>query len=180
MNPRNPNYRRVAYALALLVVLGCVYLLLRGRMMDAAVLGAFVIFSTAFGLWRDKVPALFTLLFTIVATINAAGYVFDLWQQPVWFDEAVHVVTPSALVGALAWELIQRDMVEPWRNGWRYFLKVLALGLLIGFAWEGFEYVAGLIGSKSDTMKDLAMDTIGAALAALFCVWQARREPPSA
>ena len=123
---------------------------------------------------QDRLPALVTLLFTAVAVLNGAGYAFDLWKHPVWFDEVVHVVTPFVLVAALAWMLIQRDVADPASNRLSYFAKVSLLGLLIGLAWEGFEYLAGIIGTRTDSLVDLAMDTLGSLLAALFCLWAAR------
>ncbi|WP_305098147.1 hypothetical protein [Croceibacterium aestuarii] len=163
-----------SFALATLTAICAVYLVLAGRAADAGILAVMVAGSLAFLLWQDRLPALFTLLFTAVAALNGAGYAFDLWQRPVWFDEVVHVLTPFVLVSAIAWLLIQRNEAKPAMNRATYFLKVGTLGLLIGFAWEGFEYLIGIIGSRADTASDLVMDTIGAVGAALFCLWAAR------
>lgn len=173
----DPRLRSVAWGLVAVVTLGALYMLIRGRIGDAAVLAGFVTAAVAIGSWRHEVPALFTLLFGVVATINAAGYVFDLWQDPWWFDEFVHVVTPFAIMGALAWVLIDRDMAEPESNGWAYFGKILFLGLLIGFAWEGFEYLVGIVGDRLDTGIDLVADSTGSLLGAAFCLWAAREGP---
>ncbi len=163
-----------ALALAAIVVAAALYLAVQGRTIDAAVLAGFVVLSIGFALWQDRLPRLFTLLFTLVATLNAAGYVFDLWSVPVWFDELVHVVTPFVLISAVAWMLVSRDAAHPQRNGITYFGRILIVGMLIGFAWEGFEYVAGLIGDRRDTIMDLVMDGLGSLMAAAFCLHAAR------
>ncbi len=173
---RSAILRHAALVLTASVVAGALYLLGQGRTLDAVVLSGFVLLSIGFALWQDRLPALFTFLFTVAAAINAAGYVFDLWVSPVWFDEAVHIFTPFVVVAALAWLLVRRDDAHPQRNGAVYFAKILFLGLLIGFAWEGFEYVATLIGDRRDTIMDLAMDAIGSLLAAVFCLYAARSD----
>lgn len=177
MSIHNPLFRTFAWVLAAIVTLGAVYLVVHARYFDAAILFGFVAVAMAIGMWNDRVPALFTLLFGIVAAINAAGYVFNLWQSPWWFDEFVHVITPFALLGAIAWVLIERDMSNPTRNSATYFVKILFLGLLIGFAWEGFEYVVGIVGDQLDTILDLVADGIGSLFGAAFCLWAARAGP---
>lgn len=177
MSLHNPLFHRIGWGLAALVTLGAGWLLLQSRYGDAAVLFGFVTVAVAIGSWKDRVPALFTLLFGVVALINAAGYIFDLWNSPWWFDEFVHVITPFAMMGALAWLIIERDMANPTSNGPTYFAKILFVGLLIGFAWEGFEYVVGIVGDRRDTVIDLVADGIGSLLGAGFCLWAARVGP---
>lgn len=169
-----PAFRWAAYGLAALSAAGAVYLLIGGEPGKALVLAGLVIGAVAFGLWHERVPDLFTLLLAVTALLNAAGYIFGLWDKVDWYDEAVHVVTPFAVVGLIAWILIARDMVQPRRNGLGYFAKVLFVGLLIGFAWEGFESAAGMAGSQRDTIVDLIADGIGSLLAAVFCLWAVR------
>ena len=173
-------WRRLSLALATLALAGAGYLAVLGRLADAAILSTFVVASFALALWRDVLPPLFAALFTTAAAINAAGYVFDLWRDPIWFDEAVHVLTPFVIVAAAGWLLIARNLVHPRANRLPYFLKILAIGLLIGLAWEGFEFLIGIVGSRLDSLIDLAMDLLGSLLAAAFCLHTARREPPPA
>lgn len=174
----SPRLRWAAYALTAVALAAAAYLAVQDSLRNAAIMAAFVIVSIAFSTWEKRLPSLFTFLFTAVAVLNAAGYIFDLWEQPVWFDEFVHLVTPFVLVAALAWLLIQRNDIDPEENGLVYFLKVGLMGLIIGFAWEGFEYVAQIIGDRADTISDLIMDTIGSLLAAAFCLWAARNAAP--
>lgn len=159
-----------------LALVGAAYLAVQGRWADAAVMAGFVIAAVLFAISRDRLPSLFTFLFALVAAINAAGYAFNLFQTPVWFDEVVHVITPFALVAALAWLLIKRDQVDPVRNPGAYVIRIVLLGIVIGLLWEGFEWLVGIIGTARDTIIDLAMDMLGSILAALFCLLAARSD----
>ena len=168
------GWRYAGFFLTAVALFAAAYLALQGRWWDAAVMGGFVVAAVLFALWRDRLPSLFTFLFTLVAAINAAGYVFNLFKTPFWFDEFVHVITPFAVVAALAWLLIRRDNAQPRRNTGSYFIKIVLLGIVIGLLWEGFEWLIGIIGTVQDTLIDLTMDTIGSILAALFCLAAAR------
>lgn len=57
----------------------------------------------------------------------------------------------------------QEDACTP-----KFLLGLLIIGLVLGFVWEGFEWVIGIIGDRHDTIVDLAMDGLGAILAALL------------
>ena len=170
------GWRYAAYCLTGIALIGAVYLALQGRWSEAAIMAGFVITAVLFARWRDRLPSLFTCLFALVAAINAAGYVFELFASPPWFDEFVHVITPFAIVAALAWIMIRRDDAYPVTNPAGYLVKIVLLGILIGVLWEGFEWLIGIIGTTRDTLIDLAMDTIGSLLAALFCLAAARSE----
>ena len=173
------GWRYGAYCLTAIALFGALYLALQARWGGAAVVAGFVLAAVLFARWRDRLPSLFTFLFTVVAAINAAGYVFNLFASPVWFDEFVHVVTPFAIVAALAWILVRRDAAYPISNPAGYFVKIVLLGIGVGLLWEGFEWLVGIIGSTRDTLIDLAMDTAGSILAALFCIFAARSEDAS-
>ena len=170
------GFRYAGFGLTALALIAAAYLVLQGRWLDAAVMAGFVLGGVVLALWRDRLPSLFTFLFALAGAINAAGYVFNLWTTPAWFDEAVHVFTPFSIVAALAWILVKRDKALPSVRPGSYFLKIVLLGLAVGIAWEGFEWLIGIIGGTRDTVIDLAMDTLGAVLAALFCLWAAHSE----
>ena len=169
------GWRYAGFFLTAVALLAAVYLALQGRWSDAAIMGGFVLAAVLFAAWRDRLPSLFTFLFALVAAINAAGYVFNLFQTPFWFDEFVHVITPFAIVAALGWLIIERGD-NPQNHPAGYVVKVVLLGILIGLLWEGFEWLIGIIGPFQDTLIDLAMDTIGSFLAALFCLAAARSD----
>lgn len=170
----SPRLTWGAYGLTAVALAGAAYLLWAGRVADAAILAGLVTAAVVVARMRAGLPPLFTLLFATVAAINAAGYVFHLWETPWWFDEFVHVVTPFVLIAAVGWVLIARNELDPAANTAGYFIRVVLLGLLVGFAWEGFEYVIGIVGYRRDTVIDLAMDALGALLAAGFCLYAAR------
>lgn len=101
-------------------------------------------------------------LLAVAALINAAGYLLGLWHDETLFDELVHFYTSFAGIAAigrlaLAKEWLPRAASRP--------LALLAIGLALGIAWEAFEYAIGIIGSRHDTLMDLAMDGAGALLA---------------
>lgn len=170
------GFRIASFGLAALSLGAAGWLALHRHWFEAVIMAGFVLVALLFGLWRERLPSLFTFLFTLAAAINALGYVLELWETPLWFDEVVHVFTPFALVAAIAWILLKRDDVNPSSNPVGYLLKIVAIGLAIGLAWEGFEWVIGIVGTWSDTVIDLAMDGIGSVVAALFCLWLARKE----
>lgn len=170
------GWRYAGFVLAAIALIAAVYLALQGRWVDTGVMAGFVAAAVVFAMWRDRLPSLFTFLFALAATINAAGYVFNLFATPFWFDEFVHVITPFAIVAALAWLLIKRDDAYPVKNSGGYLIKIVLVGVLVGLLWEGFEWLVGIIGTSRDTLIDLAMDMIGSVLAALFCLAAARNE----
>lgn len=169
-------FRYGAYALTAAALVAAAWLATEQRWFEAAIMAGFVAAAVLFALWRDRLPSLFTFAFALVAAINAAGYVFELWRNPAWFDEAVHVVTPFAIVAAVGWLLVKRDSAHPRSNPAVYVLKILLIGIVVGIAWEGFEWLIGIAGSWNDTLMDLLMDSIGALLAAGFCLAAARSD----
>ena len=174
--PDSNTWRTAGVILTALALAGAAYLATQSRWGDAAVTAGFVVTAILFAIWRDRLPSLFTFLFTLVAAINAAGYVFNLFSSPVWFDEFAHVITPFAIVAALGWLLIRRGDGYPASSPTGYIARIVLLGIAIGLAWECFEWLVGIIGSTHDTLVDLVMDSLGSLLAALFCLATARSE----
>lgn len=171
----NSNGLRYAgFGLTFLSLLVAAWLALQGRWFEAAIMAGFVLAALLFSVWRDRLPSLFTFLFTVAAAINALGYVLELWKTPFWFDEGVHVITPFTIVAAIAWLLVKRDHAYPIKNPAGYLLEILLIGLAIGVLWEGFEWAIGIVGTWNDTLIDPTMDMLGALLASLFCLAVAR------
>jgi hypothetical protein len=170
------SLRYAGFGLTFLSLFAAGWLTVQGRWFEAAIMAGFVFVAVLLGIWRDRLPSLFTFLFALAAVINALGYVLELWKSPFWFDEAVHVITPFAIVGAIAWILVKRDNAYPVTNPGGYLLKIVLIGLVIGVLWEGFEWAIGIVGNWNDTLLDLLMDGIGTLLAALFCLSAARSE----
>lgn len=95
-------------------------------------------------------------LLALAALINGAGYAFTLWHDRTAFDEAVHCYTSFAIVAAVGRYAFPRSSS----------LALIIFGIAIGVGWEIFEWAIGIIGDPYDTMGDLLMDGLGAALAA--------------
>lgn len=120
-----------------------------------------------------------TVLTAIVVFIFASmflGEIADFYERFWWWDVVLHF-TSALTFGLMGFLLIfmlfegDRYAAPPWA------LSVLAfsVGLSIGALWEIFEFtmdqVFGMNMQKSglmDTMKDLIIDTAGAAIGAVF------------
>nr|WP_294171107.1 hypothetical protein [uncultured Sphingomonas sp.] len=93
--------------------------------------------------------------------MNTAGYLQALWHERTPFDETVHGFTAFAGMAAGGWFVLKQ---RPHLSGLLW--KAAATGLMIGVAWEGFEWAIGIMGDLRDTIIDLVMDTAGALAAA--------------
>lgn len=130
-------------------------------------------FAALFGIELPR-----TLLTTIVIYIFAAlflGEVADFYERFWWWDVILHFLSALSF-GLMGFLLIfmlfegDRYAAPPWA------LSVLAfcVGLSIGATWEVFEFSMDQLFNMNmqksglvDTMKDLIIDTVGAAIGAL-------------
>lgn len=110
---------------------------------------------------REKL--FYGLVLVLAALVNAAGYLLSLWHDETVFDEVVHLFTSFAVLASIGKFLITAKGMRPSATltAW-----LLAFALILGIAWEFFEWVIGIIGGRQDTLMDLAMDVAGGALAA--------------
>lgn len=115
---------------------------------------------------RRTFPPFLGLLLTLAAMVNTAGYVFHLWHQRTSFDEAVHGFTFFAGTASAGWFFLRRT---PHLQG--LYWKAALVGLMVGLAWEGFEWAIGIVGDTRDTVIDLLMDVVGALAAAALLQW---------
>ena len=111
-------------------------------------------------------------LLALAVLINVAGYGLGMWHDETLFDELVHFYTSFAGVAAigrlaLANEWLPRAASRP--------AVLLTIAVALGIIWEAFEYAIGIVGSRHDTLMDLAMDLTGATLAAVLIAWVAGR-----
>jgi hypothetical protein len=162
----------LALGIAMFALGASAWLATHGKIGEAALMAGFVVTAVAFGSSRPRLPPIFTLLFALAAGINALGYVLELWHNPVWFDEVVHVLTPFTIVAAIGWLSIKRTGKPS-----HYLAKMVLVGIALGLAWEAFEWMIGIIGTFQDTLLDLLMDTIGATLASWFSLSVYPSEP---
>lgn len=120
-------------------------------------------------------------LFTFALTVNLAGYLFNLYEQLLWFDEFLHFYTPLALTLALGLRLYSRGLAEIREHTFILALTVACVGIAAGTLWEIAEWAydqmvaADAILGKTDTIIDLLLDTAGAVSAGLIIVRMSRR-----
>jgi hypothetical protein len=109
----------------------------------------------------------------LVGILNLLGYAAGWFQTVSFYDEMVHALTSFwlGLVGWRLWRLRARD--EPPQL--QAFLVIAGTMLTAGLMWEFFEAAVSLIGTRWDTLIDLALDWLGGAAAGLFAVLDLRR-----
>lgn len=111
---------------------------------------------------------------------NLAGYWWNLYKQIRWFDEILHAFTTFALTLLLAWLLYGVVLKGAQTRPILLILTVASLGLGIGALWEIAEWVydqmvaGNVILGKNDTIIDMIMDAMGAALAGVASVGMAK------
>lgn len=96
------------------------------------------------------------------ALIVSPGYGLGWFYGINPFDEAVHFLN-GALLGAVFVALLQADG-RP-RTAWGLVWRSALFGIVLGAVWEVFEAATNLIGDFTDTWTDIALGTLGAALA---------------
>jgi hypothetical protein len=115
------------------------------------------------------------ILFSIV--LNAAGFLWKLFEPIPLYDEIAHFVTPFTLVLILA-EIIYRgggdDEFFPTPR--RAIITGSVIGLLGAAGWEGVEVVMSLMGmSISNTLPDTIFDVVLGVLGGAAGAWAADR-----
>ena len=122
-------------------------------------------------------------LAAVLTLVNVAGYVFDLYARYWWFDRVLHAATILALTYWSAVFVLRRVLTGVGRHRLLLAVVIACVGVAVGAWWEvaewGFDRVApgDVIKGKYDTIIDLVMDTLGAALGAwmsLRALWPAR------
>jgi len=125
-------------------------------------------------------PTAWVLLASLMAA-NAAGYLFDLYQQFWWFDRVLPACTILALTLWLAIFVRARALKGGAGQGLLVILILASVGIAIGALWEvaewGFDQIApgNVIKGKHDTILDIIMDTAGAVAASLLA-WRFLRQ----
>ncbi len=107
-------------------------------------------------------PGFYVALLAGAVLVNAGGYLLSLWHDRTIFDEAVHLYTSFAVVAGIGRYTVGRAAFQGFSSR---LWPLLIVGIALGVAWEVFEWAVGMIGSRRDTIMDLAMDTAGAAIA---------------
>lgn len=118
---------------------------------------------------RRPFPALSDILITAPFLIDVAGNAADLYDTLAWWDDANHFFNWALLSGG-AGLLVPRANLA----GWQLAGLVIGFGAVTAIGWELAEYVAFIRNSPElatayeDTLGDLALGTIGSAVAALL------------
>jgi hypothetical protein len=117
------------------------------------------------------------LLIVFCIALNAAGFLWKLFEPVLLYDEIAHFITPFTLVLILA-EIIYRSGGDDdfFNTPQRAIITGSAIGFLGAAGWEGIEIVMALWGltisnAPPDTLFDVALGVLGGAAGA----WTADR-----
>ncbi len=156
---------------------------LAGGMVVSAIAGAwwgvlgllsFLVLSLTLLLLVRRLPHLVHFLVVLAIFLNGYGWVYNWFDVVVLYDELVHAYTTGALALAAAlW--LWRDGDYPSRYG-QFAATTAGLGLGFGILWEIAE-MAFLDLRLIDTISDLIMDAVGAAVAGLSGAWVVHCRP---
>jgi hypothetical protein len=158
-----------------LLAVALVYVAIMGNWFGALLLAAFLAVSVAFVVAKP-LPSLFDLLFVAAAMLNAAGWVWNLYDRIMGYDEIAHLVTSFAVTLSLGF-LVYREVREPFREHRLHFMLVIAsFGITLGAFWEIFEWT--LLRSLPNPIVDIMVDSLGAVGAGVFAAWALGLEQP--
>ena len=118
---------------------------------------------------KTKIFYLALFSFSLLAILYAAALAYGLFFYWRWFDIPMHFLGGFFAGGVSLWVFFKRS-----RNGREIFLATFFGALLIGAAWELFEYFTGftfvVYGTYTfDTVKDFLMDALGALVLWAVC-----------
>lgn len=105
-------------------------------------------------------PRLTFLLVGFCVALNAAGFLFHLFEPILLYDEIAHLINSFTLVALLA------EVIYRWGGGAEFFptprraiLTGIVIGLLGAAGWEIIEVILGAMGAAiSNTLVDSIFD----------------------
>lgn len=114
---------------------------------------------------------IFYYLIPILVAIFVLGNVFELYEQPTIFDKLVHLYG-SFVITTLTGLLIKK-LFNINKTNLFLILIILFIALLVGIAWEIFEFILGNILKENllESVEDVITDIISNTLGALLGVW---------
>jgi hypothetical protein len=117
------------------------------------------------------------LLILFCIALNAAGFLWKLFEPVLLYDEVAHFVTPFTLVLILAEIIYRSGGDDEFFNTPR---RAIVTGSVIGFlgavGWEGVEVVMSLMGmSISNALLDSIFDVVLGILGGAAGAWAADR-----
>ena len=160
-------WRMLAWAGVALQVAALLFVLWSQQWNGAWTIALFLGLSTGFLLMQNRLPGLIDFLVVLAALLNAGGWAWEWYHSIVWFDEFVHAFTSFAVVAAIAWVAWSRRWITAASGSKAFILQAAAIGFGLGVVWEIFESLF-LNLTFWDTVMDLIMDTLGAAIAGWF------------
>jgi hypothetical protein len=165
---RLPLYRSVLLALRVALCVFLAVLLVLGDLQAALIVAIFLGLSFAHVLRSDRRPALFDVFFALAAIAGALGFVFDLFDEIVAYDELTHAFTTFSV--SLTFYFLFYGGTVPEGRAVALGTSVFTLGVTVGAYWEIFEWF--FIGKYTmvDTISDLLVDSGGALAAALVAL----------
>jgi hypothetical protein len=117
------------------------------------------------------------LLILFCIALNAAGFVWKLFEPILLYDEIAHFITPFTLVLILA-EIIYRNGGDD--DFFNTPQRAIVTGSVIGFlgaaGWEGIEVTMSLMGlTISNALPDTIFDVVLGVLGGAAGAWTADR-----
>lgn len=104
----------------------------------------------------------------VTCAFNAAGLKWRLYDKIFFFDGVAHFITAFAITPCCSLFLLAPLLGAFKTHKIAFILISAGLGIAIGALWEIFELAVGMSANYADTISDLALDTAGAFLAALW------------
>jgi hypothetical protein len=117
------------------------------------------------------------LLILFCIALNAAGFLWKLFEPILLYDEIAHFITPFTLVMILA-EIIYRSGGHDdfFNTPMRAVITGSVIGLLGAVGWEGIEILLSLMGvAISNTLPDSTFDVALGVLGGAAGAWAADR-----
>jgi hypothetical protein len=117
------------------------------------------------------------LLILFCIAVNAAGFLWKLFEPILLYDEIAHFITPFTLVLVLA-EIIYRSGGDDdfFNTPRRAVITGSVIGLLGATGWEGIEILMSLVGIPiSNTLLDSMFDIVLGVLGGAAGAWAADR-----
>ncbi len=113
-------------------------------------------------------------LIIVLGLLHFSAEFFYLYWTYWWFDVLMHFL--AGLSGGLVtyWVLAESRVWDRWvgRRSTDYIMAVFLCVMIVGIAWEIFEYTNGIIQSHEryqfDVINDLILDGLGAIVAAFI------------
>ena len=117
------------------------------------------------------------LLILFCIALNAAGFLWKLFEPVLLYDEVAHFITPFTLVLVVA-EIIYRSGGDD--DFFNTPMRAVITGSVIGFlgatGWEGIEVLMSLMGMAiSNTLLDSMFDIVLGVLGGAAGAWAADR-----